>query len=176
MKSKTQIDEELKEKRIEAKKNVKKTMDEYKNFAMKGNVVDLAIGMVIGSAFTSIVTVLVNTTITPFISILTNKVDLSKLFISLSGVHYDSLAKAEEAGALVWNYGALLNAFLNFFIVSFVLFLVVKYLRKINKKEIKEEIEKEEVENKSCPYCLSSIPKKATKCAYCTSDIEGENI
>lgn len=147
-------------------------MEEYKSFAMRGNIVDLAIGMVIGSAFTSIVTALVNTTITPLISIFTNKVDLSKLFISLSGIHYDSLAQAEEAGALVWNYGALLNAFLNFFIISFILFLIVKYLGKLKKKNAIEEVEEQKNTLKECPYCLSQIPVKATKCAFCTSDIE----
>lgn len=175
MKNSEKIDREIKEKTKEAKKNMKKTMDEYKSFAMKGNIVDLAIGMVIGSAFTSIITALVNTTITPLLSIFTNKVDLSKLFISLSGVHYDSLAKAEEAGALVWNYGALLNALLNFFIISFILFLVVKYLGKIKKKNIIEDIEKTEETKKICKFCLSEIPKDAVKCAYCTSDLEGDN-
>lgn len=175
MKKSEKIDMEIKEKTKKAKKNMKKTMDEYKSFAVKGNIVDLAIGMVIGSAFTSIITALVNTTITPLLSFFTNKVDLSKLFISLSGIHYDSLAKAEEAGALVWNYGALLNALLNFFIVSFLLFLVVKYIGKIKRKNVVDEIVQKEEETKVCKFCLSKIPKKAIKCAYCTSDLKEEN-
>lgn len=169
-----QINEKLKTTTKEARKNVQKTMDEYKKFAMKGNIIDLAIGMVIGSAFTSIINSLVNTTITPLLSILTNKVDFSKLFISLSGVHYDTLEKAQEAGALVWNYGALLNALLNFFIVSFVLFIVVKYLGKLNRKKAVEEVEEKIETTKNCPYCLSEIPIKAVKCAHCTSDIKGD--
>lgn len=168
------VNEKLKEKTKETKKNVQKTMDEYKKFAMKGNIVDLAIGMVIGSAFTSIINALVNTTITPLLSIFTNKVDFSKLFISLSGVHYDSLEKAQEAGALVWNYGALLNALLNFFIISFILFLVVKYLGKINRKNVVEEVEVKKATTKKCPYCISEIPIEAVKCAHCTSDIKGD--
>ena len=168
---KQQIEEKLKEKTKKAKKNVKKTMEEYKSFAIKGNIIDLAIGMVIGSAFTSIVNSLVNTTITPLISLLTNKVDLSTLFISLSGIHYNTLAEAKEAGAITFNYGELLNSLLNFFIISFTLFLVVKYLNKLKTRTTKAEENVKKVTTKECPYCLSTIPIKATKCAYCTSDI-----
>lgn len=166
------VEEKLKEKTKETKKKVEKTMTEYKKFAMKGNAVDLAIGMVIGSAFTSIINAIVNTTITPLLSVFTNKVDFSKLFISLSGVHYDSIEKAQEAGALVWNYGALLNALLNFFIVSFILFLVVKYIGKLNKKSEVAEVEEKKVTTKKCPYCISEIPIEAVKCAHCTSNLE----
>lgn len=168
------INEKLKSTTDGARKNVQKTMDEYKKFAMKGNIIDLAIGMVIGSAFTSIINALVNTTITPLLSILTNKVDFSQLFISLSGVHYDTLEKAKEAGALVWNYGALLNALLNFFIISFVLFIVVKYLGKINRKKAVEEVEEKAETTKKCPYCISEIPIEAVKCSHCTSDLKGD--
>ena len=175
MKNAKKINEKLKTTTKDAKKNVQKTMDEYKKFAMKGNIVDLAIGMVIGSAFTSIINALVNTTITPLLSIFTNKVDFSKLFISLSGVHYDTLEQAQSAGALVWNYGALLNALLNFFIISFILFLVMKYISKLNKKSAVEEVEEKIATTKNCPYCLSEIPIEAIKCGYCTSDLKGEN-
>ena len=137
---KQQIEEKLKEKTKKAKKNVKKTMEEYKSFAIKGNIIDLAIGMVIGSAFTSIVNSLVNTTITPLISLLTNKVDLSTLFISLTGIHYNTLAEAKEAGAITFNYGELLNSLLNFFIISFTLFLVVKYLNKTGYLELGQSV------------------------------------
>ena len=174
MKNAKKINEKLKTTTKDAKKNVQKTMDEYKKFAMKGNIVDLAIGMVIGSAFTRIINALVNTTITPLLSIFTNKVDFSKLFISLSGVHYDTLEQAQDAGALVWNYGALLNALLNFFIISFILFLVMKYISKLNKKSVVEEVEEKIVTTKNCPYCLSEIPIEAIKCGHCTSDLKGE--
>ena len=87
---------------------------------------------------------------------------------------YDSLEKAQEAGALVWNYGALLNALLNFFIISFILFLVVKYLGKINRKNVVEEVEVKKATTKNCPYCISEIPIEAVKCAHCTSDIKGD--
>ena len=153
---------------------MKKTLDEYKEFAMKGNVIDLAIGVVIGSAFTDIVNSIVNTTITPLISLLTNKVDLSTLFLSLSGVHYDTLDQAKAAGAITWNYGALLNSFLNFLIVSFTLFLILKYLKKVTSKVSKENEKEKEKTTKKCPYCLSEVPIKATKCAHCTSDIASD--
>lgn len=157
------------------RKEAKKTLAEYKKFALKGNILDLAIGVVIGSAFTNIVNAIVNTAITPLISLLTNRVDLSTLYINLSGTEYENLAKAKEAGALVIEYGTLLNAFLNFFIISFVLFLIVKYSNKLrDKMDTTEKKEQEEI-TKNCPYCLNSIPKKATRCGFCTSILE-ENI
>ncbi len=168
---KEKLNEEIKEKSKKAKKGMTKTINEYKEFAMKGNVIDMAIGVVIGSAFTNIVNSIVSTTITPLISLLTNKVDLSTLFLSLSGVHYDSLTAAKEAGAITWDYGLLLNAILNFLIVSFTLFLIVKYIKSATSKLSKEKENQKEKNTKKCPYCLSEIPIKATKCAHCTSDV-----
>ncbi|MDD3303801.1 MAG: large conductance mechanosensitive channel protein MscL [Clostridia bacterium] len=150
---------------------MKKTVDEYKKFALKGNMIDLAIGVVIGGAFTTIINAIVNTVITPLISLLTNKVDLSTLFISLTGGKFDTLAQAKEAGAVTMNYGLLLNAFLNFFIVSVVLFIVVKYIDKIKKKATKQAEVVIKDTTKECPYCLSKVPVNAIKCAYCTSDL-----
>jgi large conductance mechanosensitive channel len=148
----------------------KKTFEDYKDFAMKGNVVDLAIGVVIGGAFTGIVNSLVTGVITPFLGILTNKVDLSSLYVSLSGGIYTSLEAAKQSGALVLNYGLLLNAILNFFIVSFVLFLIFRYLTKLRKKHDKDLQVAQEVTTKECPYCISQIPIKATRCPHCTSE------
>ena len=169
------INEEIKEKSEKMKKGLRTTIGEYKEFAMKGNIIDMAIGVVIGGAFTNIVNSVVNTTLTPLIGLLTNKVDLSSLFISLSGVHYDTLAQAQEAGALTWNYGALLNAILNFLIVSFTLFFIVKYMKNASSKMSKESEEKKEETTKECPYCFSQIPIKATRCAHCTSELTVEN-
>lgn len=166
------IDEEIKIKTKKAKKKMERTVNEYKKFALKGNVIDLAIGVVIGGAFTNIINTLVNTTIVPIISVLTNKVDLSTLFISLSGIHYASLAEAKAAGAITFDYGTLLNALLNFFIISILLFIVVKYIEKIKKRTSKEEEIERKVTTKECPYCLSTIPIKATRCAHCTSLLE----
>lgn len=166
---KNSVAQKISEGQKKGKEKAKNAMEEYKKFAIKGNAMDLAIGVVIGSAFTNIVNSIVNSTITPLISILTNKVDLSKLFISLSGGTYSSLEEAKAAGALTLNYGEMLNAILNFFIVSLVLFVIIRI---INHSKIKEEQEKAKIKTtKECPYCFSTIPIKATKCAYCTSEI-----
>lgn len=162
----------LKQQKQLTKDKTKKLAKSYKDFAIKGNAMDLAIGVVIGSAFTNIVNTIVNSTIMPIIGIFTNKVNLSTLFISLNGEKYATLADAKEASALTLNYGELLNAFINFFIVSVVLFIIVTLIKKSNKKEniIKESI------TKDCPYCLSKIPLKATKCSFCTSKLNLNEI
>ena len=159
----------IEEKKKIAEENVKKTMNDYKNFAMKGNIVDMAIGVVIGSAFTNIVNTLVSSTIMPIISVLTNKVDLSTLFIALDGRHYSSIAQAKDAGAIVLEYGLLLNVLLNFFIISFTLFIVMRKIKKVKKKDDKKEVEIKKVTTKECPYCKSTINIDATRCAHCTS-------
>lgn len=145
----------------------KKAVNDYKKFAIKGNVLEMAIGVVIGSAFTNIVNTLVSSTITPLISLLTSNVDLSTLFVTLKGGSFDTLETAKAAGAITWNYGSLINAILNFFIVSIVLFIIVKIVSMSNKKDAKEK----EKTTKECPYCLSTIPIKAVKCAHCASDL-----
>lgn len=162
----------LKEQEKLTKDKTKKIAENYKEFAIKGNAMDLAIGVVIGSAFTNIVNTIVNSTIMPIISIFTNKVNLSTLFISLNGEKYNTLADAKAASALTLNYGELLNAFINFFIVSAVLFVIVSIIKKSNKKEnvIKEST------TKDCPYCLSTVPLKATKCSFCTSELSLDKI
>lgn len=172
--SKEEFESQIKEETKKAKKKMKSAIKDYKSFAMKGNIVDMAIGVVIGSAFTNIVNSLVSTTITPLISMLTNNIDLSTLFISLSGVKYESLEAAKAAGAATWNYGLLLNALLNFFIITVTMFIVVKYLDRIKKKTMKAEQEEKQVTTKKCKYCLSEIPVEAVKCAYCASDLKEE--
>ena len=165
---KKEIKENLKKKREETKKKTEKTINEYKEFALKGNVLDMAIGVVIGTAFTSIVNTIVSSIITPLLGMLTNHVDLSSLFITLHGPKMNTLAEAKAAGALVLSYGELLNSILYFFIVSFTLFVVVKFIKRGKKKEekVKEET------TKACPYCLSMIPIKATRCSHCTSILD----
>lgn len=158
------IKENFKKTSEETRKKTEKTINEYKEFALKGNVLDMAIGVVIGTAFTSIVNTIVSSIITPLLGILTNHVDLSSLFITLHGPKMNTLAEAKAAGALILSYGELLNAILYFFIVSFTLFMVVKFIKNGKKKQ--------EETTKKCPYCLSTIPIKATKCAHCTSTIE----
>jgi large conductance mechanosensitive channel len=162
----------LKKQSEKAEKKAKKAIEDYKKFAIKGNVVDLAIGIVIGTAFTNIINTMVSSFITPLLSILTNKVDIGSLFISLSGGKYNTLEEAKAAGAIVINYGALFNAILNFFIVSVLLFIVFKYISKLKTSGEKDVVEEVKPTTKVCPYCKSTIDINATKCAFCTSKVE----
>ncbi len=136
---------------------------EFKEFAMRGNVVDMAVGIIIGAAFGRIITSLVNDVIMPPIGLLLGKVDFSSLFINLSGTPYASLADARKAGAAVIGYGAFLNTILDFVVVAFVIFLLI---RQVNK--MKKEPAPAAATTRECPYCLSVIPLKATRCGHCT--------
>lgn len=169
--SKAEAKRIIKEKQKQTKKMAKKTLENYKNFAMKGNIIDMAIGVVIGSAFTNIVNTLVSSTITPVVSLLTKNVDLSTLFITLKGGNFDTIEQAKAAGAIVLSYGELLNAIINFLIISIVLFIVISILRSSNKKNKIQEDENKKVTTKTCPYCMSTIDINASKCAFCTSDL-----
>lgn len=154
---------------LEKAKNASKGfIHDFKEFAMKGNVVDLATGMIIGSAFTSIVTSLVNDIITPVIGAITGGLDFSELFISLDGTHYDSLKQATEAGAAILAYGNFITAVINFLIVALVIFIVFKKLLAPKKKEEAPAAPT----TKECPYCKSTVHIDATKCPNCTSDLE----
>lgn len=144
-------------------------LKEFKEFALKGNVVDLAIGVIIGTAFGKIVTSLVNDVIMPLVGLLLGKVDFSNLFINLSGVPYDTLAEAKAAGAATLNYGLFLNTVVDFLIISFSIFLAVK---QINRFKRKQEEAKAPVVTKECPYCITTIPIRATRCPNCTSVLE----
>lgn len=150
-------------------KKAKGFWKEFKDFAMKGNVVDLAVGMIIGSAFTSIVNSLVKDVITPLIGAITGGLDFSEWFISLDGTHYETLAEAQEAGAAILSYGNFITAIINFLIVALVIFIVFKKLLVSHKKV--EEVVKEPTE-KECPYCKTMINIKATRCPHCTSEVE----
>ncbi|WP_186445550.1 large conductance mechanosensitive channel protein MscL [Paenibacillus cremeus] len=139
---------------------------EFKEFAMKGNMIDLAIGVIIGGAFGKVVTSIVNDVVMPPIGLLLGKVNFSELFISLNGTHYDSMEAAKAKGAPTLNYGLFINTMLDFLIVSFVIFIVVKQLNRLRKKEEKPD---PKANLKECPECLSEIPKKATRCKFCTA-------
>lgn len=141
-------------------------LKEFKKFALQGNVLDMGIGIIIGAAFTGIVTSLVNNILMPPIGLLLNGVDFSNLYVNLSGGSYASLAEAQAAGAATLNYGLFLNAVINFLIVAFVVFLLVKSINKLKNKP-----ETVEVTTKDCPYCLTVIPLKATRCPHCTSQL-----
>jgi len=143
-------------------------MAEFKEFAMKGSVVDLAIGMIIGSAFTSIVNSFVNDIIMPLISKLTKGIDFSSLFLSLDGNHYNTLAEAQAVDAAVLTYGNFITAIINFLLVALVIFIVFKKLLAPRKKD---EAPAEPTE-KECPYCKSTIAIGATRCPHCTSELE----
>jgi large conductance mechanosensitive channel len=136
---------------------------EFRAFVARGNVVDLAVGVIIGAAFGKIVTSLVNDVIMPPIGLILGKVDFSNLFVSLSGTHYDSLAAAKAAGAPTINYGIFIINIIDFLIVAFVIFLMVQQLNRMMKKP--------DPSTKDCPRCFSSISTKATKCPHCTADL-----
>jgi large conductance mechanosensitive channel len=142
-------------------------LKEFKEFAMKGNVMDMAVGIIIGAAFGRIVTSLVSDVIMPPIGLLLGKVDFNNLFLNISGTSYPTLAAAKAAGAATINYGTFINTVIDFLIVAFAIFLLV---RQINQWTTKPAAAPEPT-TKNCPYCLSTIPVKATKCAFCTAAV-----
>ena len=143
-------------------------LKEFKEFIMRGNVLDMAIGIVIGGAFGKIVTSLVNDILMPPIGVLLGNADFANLFINLSGKPYASLADAKAAGAATINYGLFLNTIIDFVIVAFVIFLLI---RAVNRMRREQEAAPVALTTKECPYCLSTIPIKATRCANCTSQL-----
>lgn len=143
-------------------------LKEFKEFAMRGNVIDLAIAVILGGAFGKIVTSLVNDLIMPPIGLLLSGINFSDLFISLNGQSYASLADAQNAGAPTINYGIFINALIDFVIVAFIIFLV---MRQINRWHRQPEPEPAEPTTKDCPYCFTTISIKARRCPNCTSEL-----
>jgi len=141
---------------------------EFKEFVARGNVMDMAVGIIIGAAFGKIVTSFVGDVLMPPLGMILGKVDFSNLFISLSGQHFDSLKAAKEAGAATLNYGLFINTILDFLIVAFVIFLLIKQLNKLKRTEAPAP-----PATKDCPFCCSPVPLAAKKCAHCTSDLAG---
>ena len=148
-------------------------LKDFKEFALKGNVVDMAIGIVIGVAFGSIVKSLVTDLLMPPIGLILGKVDFSNLFLILKegtmAGPYASLADAQKAGAVTLNYGLFVNSVISFLIVAFAVFLLI---RQINKLRRQEEPEPTPVETKACQYCFSMIPVQAIRCPNCTSTLQ----
>ena len=142
---------------------------EFKEFAIKGNVIDLAIGVIIGTAFNNIVQSIVKDIILPPIGFITGRVDFTNLYWNISGTNYPTLADAQKAGAAVVTYGVFLNNLINFLIVAFVIFLVVRQINRMKRKDDKKEVTSPSTKN--CPYCYSSINIKAKKCPNCTSNL-----
>ena len=147
-------------------------LKEFKEFAMRGNVVDMAVGIIIGGAFGTIVKSLVADVVMPPIGLALGGVDFSNLFLTLkdggTAGPYETLAGAQEAGAVVISYGVFLNAVISFLIVAFAVFLLI---RAINRLQREKEAPPAEPSTKDCPYCLSAIAIKATRCPNCTSQL-----
>jgi len=143
---------------------------EFKKFALRGNVIDLAIGIIIGGAFGNIVSSFVSDILMPPIGLLLGNTDFSDLFINLSGGRYESLAAAQEAGAATINYGLFINTIIDFIIIAFALFLIIRQINRLQRK--KKEEKPAEPTTKTCPYCQTEIPIKATRCPHCTSQLE----
>ena len=142
---------------------------EFKEFAARGSVIDLAVGVIIGTAFGKIINSFVNDVLMPPIGLLLGKVDFSQLFLNLSGQSYATLAEAKAAGAPTLNFGLFINALIDFLIVAFVIFMMVRQFNKLKKAE---PAPAPPPEQKDCPYCLSKLPLKATRCAYCTAELK----
>lgn len=148
-------------------------LKEFRDFAMRGNVVDMAVGIIIGAAFGTIVKSLVADVIMPPIGLLLGNVDFANLFVVLKqgaavAGPYGSLAAAKEAGAVTINYGAFINTIISFIIVAFAIFFLI---RSINRLKKEEEAPPAEPTTKDCPKCFTTIPIKASRCPHCTSDI-----
>ena len=142
-------------------------LKEFKEFAMKGPVIELAVGVIIGAAFGKIVSSLVDDIIMPPVGRMLGNVDFANLFVNLSDKDYPSVAAAKAAGAATLNYGIFFNTILNFLIIAFVLFLIIRQMNALKKPELAAA-----AATKDCPHCLSAIPLKATKCAHCTADLK----
>jgi large conductance mechanosensitive channel len=142
-------------------------MKEFREFIMRGNVVDLAVGIIIGGAFGKIVSSFVGDILMPPLGLLLGKINFSDLFINLSGTPYPSVAAAKAAGAPTINYGIFINTVLDFLIVAFAIYLMIVQINRFKKKPIEEP-----PASKECPFCFSSIPRKAVRCPNCTSDLK----
>jgi large conductance mechanosensitive channel len=143
---------------------------EFKEFAMKGNVLDLAVGVIIGGAFGKIVTSLVNDIVMPLISLFTGNIPFADLFIALDGNEYATAEQAREAGTAVFAYGSFISSVVDFLIIALTIFIVVRQINKLNDRLKPAESPAEPTE-KTCPYCLSTINIKAVRCPQCTSDL-----
>lgn len=146
-------------------------LKEFKEFISKGSVMDLAVGVIIGGAFSKIVSSLVDDIIMPLVGLLLGGADISNYFVTLDGGKYATLAEAQEAGAATLNYGVFLNRIIDFLIIAFVLFLIIKSINKARALTKKPEAEAAPT-TKVCPYCKSTIDINATRCPNCTSELK----
>ncbi len=141
---------------------------EFKEFALRGSVLDMAIGIILGVAFGKIITSFVEDLIMPVIGFVFGKVDFSNLFVSLTGKHFDSLGAAKLAGAPTINYGLFLNAIFNFLVVALGIFILIRQVNRLKRAQIEED----EAAHKQCTFCFSRILIQATRCPYCTSELQ----
>ena len=150
-------------------------MEEFKTFVMRGNVLDLAVGVIIGGAFQKIITSMVNDIIMPVITLITGGIDFKQWFLALDGSTYAKLEDAQAAGAATLNYGVFITEVINFLIMAFVIFMIVRTVNKIS-EAAKPQVEEVPAEptTKKCPHCCSEIAIEATRCPNCTSVLETE--
>jgi large conductance mechanosensitive channel len=141
-------------------------LNDFKQFIARGNVVDMAVGIIVGAAFGGIVTSLVNDVVMPPIGLVLGGVDFSSLFVSLDWHHYPSLAAAKVAGAPTINYGVFINTVVNFLIIAFVIFLLVRAVNRL-----RGPAPAAAATTRDCPYCAMTIPIKASRCGHCTSEV-----
>ncbi len=141
---------------------------EFKEFAVKGNVIDMAVGIIIGAAFGSIVNSLVKDVIMPPIGMLMGGINFADMFVALDGKAYATLAEAQAAAAPTINYGLFINSIISFIIVALAIFVLIKQINAMKKQPAPPD-----PNTKECPYCKESIPKAAVKCSHCTSDLNG---
>ena len=146
---------------------------EFKEFITKGNVMDMAVGVIIGGAFQKIITSLVDDIIMPVISFITGGVDFTNWFVALSldGQHYESLAEAQEAGAATLNYGTFITVVINFLLMALVIFIMMRSMNRMRDKLQKKKDAEAPATVKICPRCKTEIPKDATRCPHCTSEL-----
>jgi large conductance mechanosensitive channel len=146
-------------------------LEDFKKFAMRGNVVDLAVGVVVGGAFGKIVTSFVNDIIMPLLGLLVGGFDFSNLFIQLKsdGNTYTTIQAANEAGIPTLNYGLFISTVIDFLIIAFSIFMVIRWFNRFKRKE---EVKVEEPKTKECNFCFTEIPIKATRCPHCTSELK----
>lgn len=167
------IDEEkIKKIKKESRQKVKKTANEFKSFAFKGNIVDMSVGVIIGTAFTKIVNSLVTEVISPALSIFTDKIDFSKFFWAVDGKYYESLDAAQSAGIATINYGSFITNVIDFLLVAIIVFVFLKIF--VNRNKNKQEPKPAPKTTKTCPYCKTDIHIEAIKCPNCTSDLPSE--
>ncbi len=146
-------------------------VSEFKEFAMKGNVVDLAVGVIIGGAFGKIVDSLVKDIVMPMVGRLLGGVDFKHLYLNLGEKTFDTLEAAEKAGAPILKYGAFINTVVDFIIIAFAIFMAIKVMNRLKRAEAAAPAPAEPT-TRECPHCLSTIPLKATRCAHCTAQLQ----